>query len=85
MIVPLSLGLRRRKTSDGLLSSENLKEERVVTTSLTVYHANSSGEPSGKGRDGLNAHLVALSLVRAEIVGKAKPASQAVTESRRLD
>jgi len=33
MIAPLSLGLRK-KTSDGLLSSEDLKEEKVVTTSL---------------------------------------------------
>ncbi|MGZ4826631.1 MAG: PEP-CTERM sorting domain-containing protein, partial [Terriglobales bacterium] len=38
MIAPLSLGAKRRKkTSDGLLSSEDLKEERVVTTSLLVY------------------------------------------------
>jgi len=28
MVVPLSLRLRRGKTSDGLLSSEDLKEER---------------------------------------------------------
>jgi hypothetical protein len=37
--MPLSLGLRREETSDGLLSSEDLKEGKVVTTSLTVYHA----------------------------------------------
>ena len=33
MILPLSVGLSMEGTSDGLLSSENLKEEKVVTTS----------------------------------------------------
>ena len=36
-LCPFLLGLRGRKTSDGLLSSEDLKEGEVVTTScLTV-------------------------------------------------
>jgi hypothetical protein len=34
MVVPLSSGAKGRKTSDGLLSSENLKEEKVVTTPI---------------------------------------------------
>jgi hypothetical protein len=35
--VPLSFGAKRKKTSDGLLSSEDLKEGKVITTScLTV-------------------------------------------------
>jgi len=29
------IGAKKMKTSDGLLSSEDLKEEKVVTTSLT--------------------------------------------------
>jgi hypothetical protein len=40
MVVPLSLGLRERKASDGLLSSEDLKGEKVITTPLkSVSHA----------------------------------------------
>jgi len=33
-VVPLSLGLREERLSDGLLSSEDLKGEKVITTPL---------------------------------------------------
>jgi hypothetical protein len=34
MVVPLSFGAKGKKTSDGLLSSEDLKEEKAIITSL---------------------------------------------------
>jgi hypothetical protein len=45
-------GAKRRKTSDELLSSEDLKEEKVVTTSLPSIHPGKRARgPSGRSGD----------------------------------
>jgi hypothetical protein len=36
MVLPLSFGAKGKKTSDGLLSSEDLKEEKTITTSSLI-------------------------------------------------
>jgi hypothetical protein len=51
-------GAKRRKTSDGLLSSEDLKEEKVVTTSLPSIHPGKRARgPSGRSDDEFNHNL----------------------------
>jgi len=36
MVVPLSLGAKKEKTSDGLLSSEDLKEEKAASSIFCI-------------------------------------------------